>query len=77
MAVLLALAISMILNAMNFLPVVITIWTPSKKEEKINKASVSPAFGVTMVLFILGNILLGTNYEPILRVIELGLKLMQ
>jgi len=73
--VLLALAVSMILNAMYFLPSVIAIWSKPKEEEK--RVSVSPLFAVTMVLFIVVNFVLGIGYRPIVDIVEMGIVLMR
>lgn len=78
-AVLLVLAISMILNAMYFLPSVIAIWTPVKTEgEQTHKrVSVSPSFGIAVVLFIAANLTLGIWYHPFIHIIEMGISLLQ
>ncbi len=78
-AVLIVLAISMILNAMYFLPSVIAIWTPEKPEEKLahEKISLSPTFCIAIVLFILANVALGVWYHPFIHVIEMGITLLQ
>lgn len=77
-AVLIVLGISMILNAMYFLPSVIAIWTPVKTEgEEQTRVSVSPAFGVCIILFVLINIALGVYYRPFIEVIERGIILLQ
>ena len=73
--VLAALAISMILNAMYFLPSVIAIWTRPKEEVK--KAQNSPLFALAMVLFIVVNLVLGIGYRPIIEVMEMGIELIQ
>ena len=70
-----ALAISMILNAMYFLPSVIAIW--SRPKEEVKKAQISPLFAVAMVLFIVVNFVLGIGYRPIVEVMEMGIELMQ
>lgn len=75
--VLTALAISMILNAMYFLPSVIAIWTRTKEDEKPQRAQISPTFALAMVLFIVVNLVLGIGYRPITRVMELGIELIQ
>lgn len=75
--VLTALAVSMILNAMYFLPSVIAIWTRTKEEEKPERVQVSPTFALAMVLFIVVNLVLGIGYRPITRVMELGIELIQ
>lgn len=78
-AVLLVLAISMILNAMYFLPSVIAIWTPETKAEKEAhiKISMSPTYCIAMVLFILANVALGIWYQPFIHIIEMGITLLQ
>lgn len=77
-AVLIVLGISMILNALYFLPSVIAIWTPEKKEgEEGKKAIISPTFGVCIVLFILINIGMGIFYRPFISMIEMGISLLQ
>ena len=78
-AVLVVLAISMILNALYFLPSTIAIWTPKKTEvqEKPAPISVSPAFGIAVVLFIVANITLGIWYRPFIHIIEMGISLLQ
>lgn len=73
--VLAALAISMILNAMYFLPSVIAIWTRPKEEVK--KTQSSPLFALAMVLFIVVNFALGIGFRPIVDVMEMGIELMQ
>ena len=77
-AVLIVLGISMVLNALYFLPSVIAIWTPVKKEnETQTRISVSPAFGVCIVAFVFLNIMLGIYYRPFIRIIEMGIILLQ
>ena len=76
-AVLLVLAISMILNALYFLPSCIAIWTPSREGETFRKPNASPAFSVAIVLFIVANLALGIWYGPIIHVIEMGLSLLR
>ena len=75
---LLALAISMILNAMYFLPSVIAIWTRPKEEAKTpRKVQVSLTFALAMVLFIVINLGLGIFYRPVIDVMKLGIELIQ
>lgn len=76
-AVLFVLAISMILNALYFLPSCIAIWMPSKESERVQWAKVSPTFSIAIVLFIIANIALGIWYSPFIRVIEMGISLLQ
>lgn len=73
--VLAALAISMVLNAMYFLPSVIAIW--SNPGEKVEKVKISPVFAIALVLFIVVNFVLGIGYHPIVAVMEMGIELMQ
>lgn len=77
--VLAALAISMILNAMYFLPSVIAIWTRPKEdgERASKKAQISPTFALAMVLFIVVNLVLGIGYRPIIDVMKQGIELIQ
>ncbi len=77
--VLAALAISMILNAMYFLPSVIAIWTRPKEdgEGASKRAQTSPTFALAMVLFIVVNLVLGIGYRPIIDVMKQGIELIQ
>ena len=77
--VLAALAISMILNAMYFLPSVIAIWTRPKEdgEGASKRAQISPTFALAMVLFIVVNLVLGIGYRPIIDVMKQGIELIQ
>lgn len=77
--VLAALAISMILNAMYFLPSVIAIWTRPKEdgEGASKKAQISPTLALAMVLFIVVNLVLGIGYRPIIDVMKQGIELIQ
>ena len=70
-----ALAISMILNAMYFLPSVIAIW--SKPKEDVKRVSISPLYAMAMVLFIVVNFALGIGYRPIVDIVEMGIVLMR
>ncbi len=73
------LAISTILNAVYFLKTVIRIYTPEKKEVEQEKGFVcitwkeQKLFTVAIVLFILLNLVLGTNSKPIIEMITEGL----
>lgn len=75
-AVLIVLGVSMVLNALYFLPSVIAIWTPLRGEESRPRASVSPMFAVSVVGFIILNIILGVYYRPITRIIQMSLGLL-
>lgn len=71
---LLVLAISTILNAMYYLPMVIAIYTPNKELIRLKERTYHGSFTVAMLCFIIVNILLGTHQAPIIKVIEEGLK---
>lgn len=73
-ATLITLAISMILNAMYFIPSVIAIW--SLPTEKIERAPVEPWFAFSMICFIMLNFALGIFYKPVIRILELGIGLL-
>lgn len=73
--VLLALAISMILNAIYFIPTVISIWSqPEKEVEDV----VEPTFRFKCVCiaFVCMNFFLGIGFNKIIEIIELGLQLL-
>ncbi|MCH5254495.1 MAG: sodium:proton antiporter [Lachnospiraceae bacterium] len=76
---LIALAISVILNAVYFIKTVIRIYTPEQNEVIREKGfeQISfweqPAKSFALICFILLNLLLGLSSEPIIRLIELGL----
>ena len=76
---LIALAISVILNAVYFIKTVIRIYTPERSEVIREKGfeQISfweqPAKSFALICFILLNLLLGLSSEPIIRLIELGL----
>ena len=76
---LVVLAISTILNAIYFLKTVLRIYTPEKKEVEQEKGFVriswkeQTVFTIAIVLFILLNIVLGTNSKPIIELLIEGL----
>ena len=76
---LIVLAISTILNAIYFLKTVIRIYSPADPEMVREKGFIrlhfreQKLFAVTMVLFILVNLVLGSTSQPIIRLIEQGL----
>ncbi len=76
-----ALAISVILNAVYFMKTVIRIYTPEKKEVILDKgfedvlAWEQPAKSVALICFIALNLLLGLSSEPVINLIEQGLKM--
>ena len=76
---LIVLAVSTILNAIYFLKTVIRIYTPVRETEIREKGYFCLQFPeqklycVTILLFILVNLILGMTSQPILRLIEAGL----
>lgn len=76
-ATLLTLAISMVLNAMYFIPSVTAIWmAPAKDAEPIPKVKMSNSFRISVLLFVVMNFVLGIFYAPLIRIIELGIDLL-
>ncbi len=80
--VLVGLGVSMILNALYFLPSIMAIWRPrkslgEKRDLKLFHMDSSPIkFRVTMVILILINLILGVWYMPIINAISLGIELL-
>lgn len=78
---LIALAISVILNAVYFMKTVIRIYTPEKKQVILNKGfeDVSvweqPAKSAALICFIALNLFLGLSSEPVIDLIEQGLNM--
>ena len=76
---LVVLAISTILNAIYFLKTVLRIYTPEKPEVVKEKGFIriewkeQKLFAIAIILFILLNVVLGTNSKPILELITEGL----
>ena len=76
---LIVLAVSTVLNAIYFLKTVIRIYTPANREEVQAKGYFSLHFSeqklycVTVVLFILVNLILGMTSQPIIALIAEGL----
>ena len=77
---LIVLAISTILNAVYFLKTVVRIYTPVSSETIREKGYFNLRFPeqklycVTIVLFIIVNLILGMTSQPIIRLIEEGLR---
>ena len=77
---LIALAVSTILNAVYFLKTVVRIYTPMASGEVEEKGYFCLRFPeqklycATIVLFIIVNLILGMNSQPIIRLIEAGLR---
>ncbi|WP_317853852.1 complex I subunit 5 family protein [Chakrabartyella piscis] len=76
-ASLLVLGISMILNALYFLPSVMAIWTTKKGMQEAKRANISPWFITSIVLLLCINVGLGVWYQPVIELIEVGLQLLQ
>lgn len=77
---LIALAISTVLNAVYFMKTVIRIYSSRRETERPEgyediTVRQQPMKAAAMILFILLNIVLGLNSEPILRLIEQGLEM--
>ncbi|MDE5865537.1 MAG: sodium:proton antiporter, partial [Lachnospiraceae bacterium] len=76
-----ALAISVILNAVYFMKTVIRIYTPEKKEVIQDKGFEDvlvweqPLKSVALIFFIVLNLFLGLSSEPVINLIEQGLKM--
>ncbi len=73
--VLIALAISTILNAIYFMKTVIRIYTPINTEYKSIKFGECKIYGITLICFIILNIILGMYSQPIVDLIESGLNM--
>ncbi|MCM1145812.1 MAG: sodium:proton antiporter, partial [Lachnoclostridium sp.] len=79
MITLIALAISVILNAVYFMKTVIRIYTPEKREVVIDKGFEEihmweqPAKSAALLCFIALNLWLGLSSEPVINLIERGL----
>lgn len=77
---LIVLAVSTILNAVYFLKTVVRIYTPVDQETIREKGYFCLKFGqqklycVTIVLFILVNLILGMTSQPVIKLIEEGLR---
>ena len=72
---LIVLAISTILNAIYFMKTVIRIYTPTgeSKYPVVSCIKEQKLYGVTLICFIILNIILGINSQPIVDLIEQGL----
>ena len=75
---LLVLAGSSILNAMYYLPVIVGIWFPhdAYHEEPVAVEKDDMGFVVSTVVFVVLNVVLGVAIDPVLRLIEVGLRLL-
>lgn len=75
---LIALAASTVLNALYFMKTVIAIYMPSAKGEGIREGRnitmrEQPAKSAALICFVILNLILGLNSEPIIHLIETGL----
>lgn len=76
---LIVLAVSTILNAIYFLKTVVRIYTPEKASVEKEKGYFTRTvrqqklYAVTIVLFIILNMVLGMTSQPVIRLIETGL----
>lgn len=75
---LLVLAGSSVLNAMYYLPAIVGIWFPHCEEnpEPVAVECEDKGFLVSTVVFVVLNVFLGVAIEPVLELIELGLRLL-
>jgi len=77
---LIVLAVSTVLNAIYFLKTVIRIYTPANRQEVREKGyfclkfKEQKLYSVTVVLFVLVNLILGMTSQPILALIAEGLR---
>ncbi|MFI3174136.1 MAG: proton-conducting transporter membrane subunit [Bacillota bacterium] len=80
--VLVGLGISMILNALYFLPSIMAIWRPRKslgEEREIRSFRSDPSprrFRYTMIILIFINLILGVWFNPMINAISLGIELL-
>ena len=76
---LIMLAISMVLNAMYFIPPVVDIWRPLNEKDANYRIEpdIRPVFITAVVLFIAVNFFVGTCYESIFDIFEVGVALMR
>lgn len=75
---LIALAVSTVLNALYFMKTVIAIYMPSRTDVKVREGrnitmKEQPGKSVALICFIILNLILGLNSEPIIHLIETGL----
>lgn len=70
---LLVLALSTVLNALYYFPVLVTIYTYQGELDHHLAWYCSNTYKVTMILFIAANVFLGVSYIPVVRLLETGL----
>lgn len=89
MLIFMVLGISMVLNTLYFLPSIMAIWVAPKHEndglhnkehysflKELHWDASPPIFNVTIIIFIICNIILGVFYAPVIEIIELGIELL-
>lgn len=79
---LIALAISTVLNAVYFMKTVIRIYMPPAGDAQIREGRTvtmweQPGKSIALICFIILNLILGLNSEPVIRLIETGLGMFQ
>lgn len=72
---LIALAISTILNAIYFMKTVIRIYTPIETEYKTIHFKECKVYGITLICFVILNVILGMCSQPIVDLIQSGLSM--
>jgi multicomponent Na+:H+ antiporter subunit D len=72
---LLALALSTVLNALYYIPAIVTVWA-SPDDELVGRAPRDRIFAVSAAISIAAVILLGVAYTPVMHIIETGLSLL-
>ena len=78
LAAMLVLAGSSVLNAMYYLPAIVGIWFPADetKPEPVAAEQGDMGFIISTLVFIVLNVVLGVAIEPVIKLIELGLRLL-
>lgn len=76
--ILLVIAASTVLNALYYVPALISIWSRTGQEEGCSAPSAAkdPSFSTAAVCLILAVLALGIFYEPVVSIIESGIRLM-
>lgn len=72
---LIVLAVSTILNAIYFMKTVIRIYTPTETDYPTIKFSKCKLYGVTIICFVILNVILGMYSQPIVNLIQSGLNM--
>ena len=77
---LVALCASMVLNAIYFVPAIISIWSKGEAEvEKREEAKAAPygkSFAISIAALLVVNLFLGVCYEPVMNLIRKGLEVL-